>query len=159
MPNHAYATTRRLRDAGRVDEPLDLGWVWSSTEPVGDLVMTADGTRLTSPRVKEIFDSQLGSDDVIQWLPGTVTSPDTGSQPYWVLRFPVHHDLLNRELSTFGPSGLPIHAVFSQAKLSGHAVTAQAGSPLTTIVARRIVDELATVGAIGVTVMDLPVGP
>ncbi|WP_028048359.1 hypothetical protein [Cellulomonas sp. URHD0024] len=158
MPVHPYATTRRLRADGHKDEPSELGWTWASPEPVDDLVPTADGIRLVSPRLREIFDAHLGPDDEIQWLPGTVTLPDGTALPHWSPHFPVH-DLLNHELSTFGPSGLPIVYVLSRAKLAGHAVTALPGNPLTTIISATVADALLALDLVGVDFMNVPIGP
>jgi len=159
MPLHPRATTRRLRAPGLLNETPNLEWSWGSPEQVGDLVMTADGIRLVSSRVRDVFDTHLGADDEIQWLPGIITRSDGTVMTHWVPHFPVHHDLLNRELSTFGPSGLPILYVLSEVKLARHAVTALPGNPLTTIIAAPVADALVDLGATGIEFMDLAIGP
>lgn len=104
---HPRRTSYRLDDEGHLDDAPQLGWTWASAEPVDDLVPTADGIRLVSPRVRDVFDAHLGPDDQIQWLPGTITRTDGTALRYWVPHFPVHHDLLNHEFSTFGPAACP----------------------------------------------------
>jgi hypothetical protein len=88
-----------------------------------------------------------------------VAHPDGSAHVYWVPHFPVHHDLLNHDLSTFGPSGLPIHYVFSASRLAGHAVTAQPRASLTTVLAIAVADALAAQAVTGGAVMDVPIGP
>jgi hypothetical protein len=158
-PAHSRAVVRSVRSTGRIDELPDMRWEWVSPDPLDDLVNAYDGIRLVSPRVREIYDAMLGPDDEIQWLPGTVTHPDGTEHGYWVPHFPVHHDLLDHELSTFGPSGLPILEVYSAAKLAGHAVTAQPGRSLTTILSSDVADALAAAGVTGGAVMDLAIAP
>lgn len=158
-PTHAEGVGRRLRAGGYIEEPPELGWSWSSPKPVGDLVLTVDGIRLVSPRMREVFDAHLGPADEIQWLPATVTLADGTRSPSWVPHFPVHHNLLDREHSTFGPSGLPILYVLSRSKLAGHAVTVLPNHPLSTIVSTTVVDALTAIDAIGVDVMCLSTGP
>ncbi|WP_456786625.1 hypothetical protein [Cellulomonas sp. P5_C5] len=159
MGVHPYATSYLLDDGGHLDEVPQLEWTWASPERVDDLVTTADAIRLVSPRMREIFDAHLGPDDEIQWLPGTVTRSDGTTLAYWVPHFPVHHDLLNREHSTFGPSGLPIVYVLSRAKLAGHAITALPGNPLTTVISATVADALIALDVVGVDFMNVPIGP
>jgi hypothetical protein len=159
MRAHPYATRYRLKEAGHLDDPPNLEWTWASPEPVDDLVPTADAIRLVSPRMREVFDAHLGPDDEIQWLPGKVTLADGTALPYCVPHFPVHHDLLNHELSTFGPSGLPILAVFSHAKLAGHAVSAQPNRSLTIVISATVSDALIALDLVGVDFMNMSIGP
>lgn len=158
-PTHSRDLIYALYDGGHLDEPPVLGWRWESSDPVDDLVFTTDGVRLVSPRVREIYDARLGPDDEIQWLRGVVTHPDEGDLGYWVPHFPVHYDLLDHDLSSFGPSGLPMQYVFSAAKLAGHAVTAQPRRSLTTILSRAVVDALAAEGVTGGSIMRVAMAP
>jgi hypothetical protein len=156
---HSRAVVRSMRAIGRLNEIPELRWEWLSPDPLDDLVNALDGIRLVNPRVRDLYDAMLGPDDEIQWLPGTVSHPDGTEHRYWVPHFPVHHDLLDHELSTFGPSGLPIVGVFSADKLAGHAVTAQPRRSLTTILSSDVADALAQLGATGFASMNLAIGP
>lgn len=158
-PVHSSDLRYTLRRGGLLDEVPEFRWTWSSPDPVNDLVRTADVVRLVSPRVRELYEALLGPEDQIQWLPGTVHHPDGTDHQYWVVHFPVHHDLLDRDRSTFGPSGLPIHYVFSQAKLAGHAITAQPRRAATTIVSTTVADALHEMGATGAAFMNLEITP
>ncbi len=84
-----------------------------------DWTMTINGMRVVSDRMKSILASQAGPRDEIQWLPVTVTTTDGADHPYWIPHFPVWHDVLDRENTTFGPSGSPIKYVLSLSKLDG----------------------------------------
>lgn len=156
---HPRRTSYRLDAEGLLNDLPKLEWTWASPEPVDDLVPTADGMRLVSPRMREVFDAHLGPDDEIQWFPGKVFLADGATLPYCVPHFPVHHDLLNNELSTFGPSGLPILEVFSHAKLAGHAVTAQPNRSLTIVVSATVADSLIALDLVGVDFMNMSIGP
>jgi hypothetical protein len=156
---HPRSATTRLYASGHIDEPPTLEWAWASADEIGDLALTSDGTRLVSPRVREVFETHLGPEDEIQWIPGTVTRADATAQALWVPHFPVHHELLNRDLSTFGPSGLPILYVLSEAKLAGHAVTSQPGPSLTTIISVQVADALLALRATGIDFTNPAIGP
>ena len=122
---HDDAVARRLRRAGRLDEPPILKWRWrGDTSGPGDVVWTLDGIRLISPRVREILDSHLGPADEIQWLPGVILGAGGSELDYWTPHLPVHHDVLDEDLTDRSPRmGTPGRYVYSSTKLEGHSVT------------------------------------
>lgn len=155
--SHDWTVQHRLEAPGRLTDPPELTWAWqSSRHPPTDMVFTVDGVRLISPLVRQIFDDHLGADDDIQWLPGTVVTPDGERLPHWVPHFPVHHDLLDAGRTSYGPSGLPIRYVLSADRLHGHGVTVIAGSSVTYVVSRPVADALRAAGATGIRITPAP---
>lgn len=111
----------RLTREGQITDPPELAWRWLDEAPVQDWARTTDMARLVSPRMRAVLEDHLGERDVIQWLPATLTTPTGEDLPYWVMHFPVFHDVLHSS-TNWGPSGLPIRWVLDRAKLDGHHV-------------------------------------
>ena len=150
-PNgHSNRLTHMLAKGGIVDVP-EIRWTWSSTEHLpGDMICSTDGLRVVSPLVRQILDEHRTVKDDVQWLPGAIELATGETLPYWVPHFPVHHDFLDRENSTFGPSGIPIRYSLSAEKLSEHAVTIMPGDIVGPIIlARAVVESLAEAGTTG----------
>lgn len=114
-----------------------IRYVHPRDQPV-DWLFAADGLRVVSPRLRDIFDRHLGPDDEIQWLAAEVVTASGCALPYWVPHFPKHADLLDLGKSDFGPSGLPIRMVLSSRKLERHAVTIAPQSSLSIIISEKI---------------------
>jgi hypothetical protein len=134
--------------------------MWGSPDkPPGDILAELDGMRLVSPKVKDILEAHRTPEDALQWIPGTVITPDGSEHPHWVAHFPEHYDLLDHDLSTFGPSGLPILSVLSAAKLAPHAVTLMSRLSFTFLLAEKVVDDLRSAGCQGVRYMRVAVAP
>ncbi|MBW0254045.1 hypothetical protein [Cellulomonas sp. PS-H5] len=122
---HGDELARRLRGPGRIDGAGVPKWRWLSTtrEPF-DLVFTMDSVRLVSPRVRDVLDAHLGPKDEVQWLPGTLKHGEGKELTYWTPHFPVHHDVLDEELTERSPRhGTPGRYFYSPAKLAGHGMT------------------------------------
>lgn len=109
-------------EEGRLEDVPELVWRWPLDGPAEDWVGTDDMTRLVSPRVRDAIDGALGVEDAVQWIPATLTMPEGAPLDYWVMHFPVWHDVLHATHTNFGPSGLPIRWVLDRAKLDGHSV-------------------------------------
>jgi len=123
--DHDLELMRRLRQTGRIEDAGVPAWRWLSTTRLPfDLVFTFDAVRLVSPRVRDILDSHLGPKDEVQWLPGTLKHGEGEELTYWTPHFPVHHDVLDEELTDRDPRlGTPGRYFYSPAKLAGHAMT------------------------------------
>lgn len=101
-----------------MDDVPELHW-YAESAWVLDWTMTINAMRVVSARMKDILDTHAGPRDEIPWLPATVTTTDGTDHPYWVPHFPVWHDVLDQEHTTFGPNGSPIKAVLALSKLDG----------------------------------------
>jgi hypothetical protein len=140
--------------------PPDLTWSWMNREhPFADIVATVDGVRLVSPKLREILEANQTDADRIQWIPARVIDADGVEHPHWVPHFYEHPDLVDRERSTFGPSGLPIRSVLSAAKLAPHAVTILSALDFTFVLAEHVVDQLHQADCEGLYYMPLRVAP
>ena len=122
---HDLELSRRLSESGWIDDAVVRAWRWlSTTRPPFDLVFTVDAVRLVSPRVRDVLESHLGPKDEVQWLPGTLRHGDGEGLTYWTPHFPVHHDVLDEEITERDPRlGTPGRYFYSPAKLAGHGMT------------------------------------
>ncbi len=144
---------RLLTQQGQLENLPILRWDWRSHDsPPPDMIAAVEGARLVSDRFRRALDEHVTEVDRIQWLEAEVRTPRHGDALAWVAHFPAIPDLLDREKSTFGPSGLPIHAVLSASKLESHAVTVKSQRSLDFILARRVVDGLAEAGCEGLRI-------
>jgi len=110
-------------------------------------------TALTSPQrwfsqaARAVVDKWRGPQDVVEWLPGELESPDGAEErPYSLLFFPQPFDGADMRYSTAGPGGL-IKIVLDPHKLAGRHI---APSPRTGsqgfLVCSHIQRELADLG-------------
>jgi hypothetical protein len=122
---HDHELSRRLSEPGRIDETDVPAWRWlSTTRKPFDLIWTVDTVRLVSPRVRDVLESHLGPKDEVQWLPGTLRHGDGEGVTYWTPHFPVHHDVLDEEITERDSRhGTPGRYFYSPAKLAGHGMT------------------------------------
>jgi len=157
---HGREITRRLADPGIVADPPDLKWVWGSpNHPPGDIVAERNGLRLVSPKVRDILEAHRTPQDALQWIPGTVITPDGSEHPHWVAHFPEHYELLDRRRSTFGPSGIAMLIVLSAAKVAPHAVALMSRYSFTFLLAEQVVEGLQSAGCRGLLYMRVPIAP
>lgn len=122
---HDHERSRRLSEPGRIDDTDVPTWRWlSTTRDPFDLVWTVDTVRLVSPRVRDVLEARLGPKDEVQWLPGVLRHGGGEPLTYWTPHFPVHHDVLDEELTERDPRlGTPGRYFYSPAKLAGHGMT------------------------------------
>jgi hypothetical protein len=135
---------------GRVEQWPRLHWLARNETPP-DVVATVDSTRLVSGRVRDLWDTELGELDEIQWIPGTLTTPDGTDLQYWVPHFPVWppNDIYDTRYTTWGPSGLPIRWVLSGPALAGRRVFALAESVLGVLVHEEVNQAMREAGITG----------
>jgi hypothetical protein len=77
------------------------------------------GIHIFTPRLKELFESVLGPEDSIEWLPMATRSEDGIVQPSWAMRLTGFPDVIHRELSTFAPDGGVVVPVIDRSKVNG----------------------------------------
>src|SRR5690606_12263080 len=118
----------RLRKPGPITDPPELSWDWIAPFPFPDWVLTDDVIRVFSTRMAEVVRANLGPRDEVQWLEGTIVTPDGTAHRHEIPHFLSYPDVLDREATTWGPSGLPIRWVLSRPKLAGLRFFAREGA-------------------------------
>ncbi|NTW41066.1 MAG: hypothetical protein HGA44_14530 [Cellulomonadaceae bacterium] len=145
------ALTVLLPPGGPIDDDLGLAWTWTGENEPPDLVRTVDRIRVFSARTREVIDAHLGRADQVQWLPCELQVGGNTADGGWAVpHFPVVFDVLSEELTTWGPSGLPIRWVLSKNKCQGHSVFALHGVQGQTIVAEPLLAALLEAGITGI---------
>ena len=143
----------RFRRPGTIDDQLDLLWQWPNEAHLPtDIVVVANGIRVVSPRLRQIFDEHATATDIIQWFPATVVLPSGQRLPHWVPHFPQPDDLVDPDHSTFGPGGLPIRYALSREKLRTHAVTVRPNTVDIYIVSQLVAEAIQIANLQGVQV-------
>jgi hypothetical protein len=93
--------------------PDAVSWPTSNDAPA-DILSSVDSARLVSDAVRDIVSSFDTGE--IAWLPARVVTPSGDSLRYWLVHYPNPRDVLNPELSRFGPGG-PIRWVVDLAQV------------------------------------------
>ena len=140
LVEHWSAPRYRLGPAALTD------WLWA-----------VDAIRLVSSRVRDILETHRDPADDIQWLPVEVETDSGDLHPYWMIHFPTHLDVLLKEKTVLGSSGLPIRQVLSSEKLRTHAVVAVPGTLQATIVRADILAALQAAGVTGMSVQRIQI--
>ncbi|MGY4644591.1 hypothetical protein [Cellulomonas sp. URHB0016] len=108
---------QRLRQPGVIAEPSVTEFAWGAPNTPPDWPLTL--TRLFSERMAEIVDAYLSPLDKVQWLPAVVVGADGYRADYRIPHFTERPDVLDRDASTWGPSGQPIRWVLDLARTAG----------------------------------------
>ena len=74
-----YSFSYVLEDPGLIVDPPELSWTWVAPFPFPDWVLTNDMIRVLSPRMADVVGAHLGPRDQVQWLHGTVITPERGA--------------------------------------------------------------------------------
>lgn len=93
--------------------PDGVAWTAASDEPA-DVLSSVDSARLVSDAVRDIV-SSFDTGEIV-WLPAKVVTPSANSLRYWLVHYPNPRDVLDPELSSYGPGG-PIRWVVELAKV------------------------------------------
>lgn len=109
----------RLHDPGVFVDPPVTEWFWGTPGPVPD--WPAASVRLFSTRMADIVARHLSATDRVQWLPAAVVSPEGTHHDFHIPHFVERPEVLDREASSWGPSGLPIRWVLSRSKIAGRS--------------------------------------
>jgi hypothetical protein len=109
----------RLRQPGVFIDPPVTEWFWGAPGQLPD--WPAAGARLFSVRMADIVQTHLSPLDRVQWLPAVVVALDGQRADYRIPHFVERPDVLDREASTWGPSGGPIRWVLSGEKVAGRS--------------------------------------
>jgi len=115
-PNLAVASApddreqdRRLRAAGPVRDWKAVRFELGPGE-LPDYLANSFAWRLCSTKLRDLLDRSRAPIDEIQWLPTTVTLPDGGELPFWVLHFPDAAEVINKSKSVMsGPVLVKAH--------------------------------------------------
>lgn len=148
---HSYAFSYVLEDRGPIADPPELSWDWVAPFPFPDWVLANDTIRVFSPRMAEVVRANLGPRDEVQWLEGTVVTPDGTTHRHEIPHFLSYPDVLDQEATTWGPSGLPIRWVLSRPKLAGLRFFAREGAAGPVIVDDTMLTALQAAGLTGFT--------
>lgn len=117
-----YRIDRQLARAERIVGYEPAIWTRVGEGPAPDWLWGVPRTPLLSGAFKDILESHRSDQDEIQWLPATVLDT-TVTETRWIPHFPGARDILDPELTDWGPSGLPIRWALSRAKMQGVGVT------------------------------------
>lgn len=148
---HPYDFRYVMRDPGRIQDPPELSWTWIAPFAFPDWVLTVDTIRVFSPRMAEIVRAHLGPRDQIQWLTGTVTTPDGTAHPHQIPHFLDYPDIYDQDATDWGPSGLPIRWVLSRPKLDGLHFFARPGAAGPFLAHHTLHHALQAAGITGIT--------
>lgn len=80
--------------------------------------------RICSPALRDLIDRHASEDDLLQWLDATIiTTQDWTPRPYYVLHFRRQPDVLDKEMTRYGPGGDSVVVpVFASAMVQNHHV-------------------------------------
>lgn len=157
--DHPHGFRYLMRDAGFIADVPELSWTWVAPFPFPDWVLTNDTIRVFSPRMADVVRAHLGPRDRVQWLHGTVITPDGQAHSHEVPHFPEHPDIYDMEATTWGPSGLPIRWVLARHKLDGLHFFARERSAGPVIAHHSLVDALQRAGITGITAKPARITP
>lgn len=130
-----------------VADPPAFEWeVPKGSEPTG-WCPTVDRVRVISPVMLELLEEHRRQADKIQWIPCTLRHPDGCSSSEWrVLHFAGSLEVLDEDLTTWGPSGLPQRWVLSRAKVADRSVFGVPGAQNQLVVTDTVFDKLSAQG-------------
>lgn len=74
---------------------------------MGDLQPSVDRLLLCSARLKAELDAAKSAEDVLEWLPVSISSPDGAVLPYWILLFPDPQPISDEDLAAAGVPFVP----------------------------------------------------
>jgi len=128
-------------------DPPRLTWRLSTGDrPVG-WCATADRVRVLSTPLRDLLVSNAGPDDEMQWIDCELRDLDGRSIPGWsVLHFPTSPAVLDDELSTWGPSGVPMRWVLSRERVAGKKVFGIVGVQNQVLVEGDLLAEIRSAG-------------
>lgn len=109
----------RFREVLPIVDPPSLVYEWANDGPLLDWSLGGSPHRLFSSRMAQIIRDGLGPRDRVEWVPVTIRTSDGVEHPYEVPHFLEYPDVLDEEVTDWGPSGLPIRWVLSLEKIKG----------------------------------------
>ncbi len=121
--------------------------------PANDL-----GGRLCSEKLKTIIEENRSKNDVLQWLKAIVADAKGEERDYYILHFPVEHDVLDKKKTIFADGDFVVKAVISLEAAKNHEVfTHPTGGRITLIVSGRVKERIESEACIGMVFSLVPI--
>ncbi len=117
------------------------------------------GARLCSGRLQAVLDRGRTDVDAVQWLPTMVIEAGGQALPYWILHFPIAHDVLDKKKTTFVPdTDLILKPYFDRGLIERHRIFTFPDAALGVIVRQDIKNAVIEAGCTGVDFIPALVG-